>query len=72
MSTVQVRMEVPNEISASVHYIAQSLGIPVKEAYTLIVALFLFERDLDKAVMNLEGYQLSLQTLAEASGSPPF
>ena len=56
MELVNVRMVVRSKDSAEVAYISQSLGITKKETYALIVRLFLFERDLDKAVVNLSNY----------------
>ncbi len=73
METVQVRMEVDKVTSANVHYLAQRLGITVKEAYALIVKLFLFERDLDKAFKNLNNHIFTVKqdTLVD-EGEIPF
>ncbi len=74
METVQVRMEVRSKESAEVAYISQSLGITKKETYALIVRLFLFERDLVKAVMNLNNYLFMLGEMDSLADEPdvPF
>lgn len=71
METVQVRMEVRSKESAEVAYLSQSLGISKKDTYALIVRLFLFERDLSKAVANLKQYRYMIGELATKLGSSP-
>ncbi len=56
METVQLRVEVSSKTSAEVSYLAKRLGISKKKTYALMMDLFLFERDLDKAFSNLKTY----------------
>jgi len=56
METVQLRVEVSSKTSAEVSYLAKRLGISKKKTYALMMDLFLFERDLDKAYTNLNNY----------------
>ncbi len=72
METVNVRFTVPQKDSASVHYIAQSIGIPVYEVYGLVVSLFLFERDLEKAVKNLGTHRQVLMSADPKRNPLPF
>ncbi len=72
METVQVRMEVDKVTSANVHYLAQRLGITVKETYTLIVHLFLLERSLPLALTNLEKHRSSVAKSETDAEKLPF
>lgn len=72
MKQVQVRMQVSSKTSAEVAYLSQNLGISKREAYALIVKLFLFERDLDKALVNLGNYLYMVKEPAEPKDDIPF
>ncbi len=72
MSTVQVRMEVSKATSAKVHYIAQNLGVPVKEVYPLIVSYFLLFRSMDAQVSDLAPYKLDEDRLLKNVDDLPF
>ena len=54
MQLVNVRMMVSPKASACVSYISKRLGVSKKVTYALIVDLFLYERDFDRAVSNLK------------------
>jgi len=54
MQLVQLRIEVSPKTSASVSYLSKRLGISKKITYALILDLFLYERDFDRAVANLK------------------
>jgi len=69
METVQVRMEVTSKTSAEVSYLAKRLGISKKKTYALIVDLFLYERDLDKAFRNLR-QALTISLLSSPDDKP--
>ncbi len=72
MPTVNVRMEVSKATSAKVHYIAQSLGVPVKEVYPLIVSYFLEWRSMDAQVSDLAPYQLDADRVMKNLDDLPF
>ncbi len=72
METVNVRMEVDKVTSANVHYLAQRLGSTVKETYVLIVKVFLLERELDMAFINLENHQFAVDEPETGAEKLPF